>query len=116
YFTETVYDEQGRVAQTIRYANPTTSLDAATFASARPAASVADRVLTRSYDLLGRLVRETDGQGVQTRYVYDTEGRLVATTRAADTEEARTLMVRYDVQGRLVGELSAEGAALLTGE
>ena len=40
---------------------------------------------------------------------------MVRTDVALNTADQRTLTVRYDVQGRVVAELSPQGAALLTG-
>jgi YD repeat-containing protein len=40
-------------------------------------------------------------------------GRLVQTTLAAGSDEARTQTRRYDLQGRLLAELSGEGNAAL---
>lgn len=117
YLTETVYDVDGNVAQTIRYATRVATAVTVTssIAAIRPAASPNDRSTTRVHDVLGRLTQQTDPDGVVTRYVHDAQGRVTSTTRAFGTSEVRTLLVRHDVQGRLTGELSAEGAALLTG-
>ena len=116
YATETVYDAQGNAVRTIQYATRAKAVGAgSTLASVRPDGSSADRVTTRTYDVLDRLEEETSPEGVVTRHGYDALGRLVSTTRAFGTPEARTLATRFDVLGRVTGELSAEGAALLTG-
>lgn len=117
YLTEYVYDAQGNLAQTVRYANRVTApvTSASTLAAIRPASSAADQATTRVFDALDRLVQETSPQGVVTRYAYDAVGKLVSTSRAVGTSEVRTVLTRHDLQGRLTGELSGEGAALLTG-
>lgn len=117
YLTETVYDRNGNATLTARYANRVagTPTPASPVASLRPAASAADRATLRAYDALDRLLTETNPEGVVTRYTYDAGGRLASTVRAAGTAEARTLLARHDLQGRLVAELGAQGAALLTG-
>lgn len=117
FLTESVYDSNGNLTQSIRYATPVSvAVDASsTIAAIRPTASAADRVHARVYDLLDRLTQETSPEGVVTQYTYDAAGNLASTTRAAGTAEVRTLLARHDLQGRLTGELSAQGAALLTG-
>lgn len=115
--TENVYDANGRLAQQIRYATVVQfdwSMDAR-LADIRPGSSLDDAVTTTTYDALGRVATQTNAEGTVTGYTYDTVGRVIATNLAMNTAELRTLTVRYDVQGHLVGELSAEGAALLTG-
>lgn len=114
YLTENVYDVDGNLTRTVRYANRVIAVSQS-IASMRPFPSPNDRVTTRSYDALDRLAQETDPEGVVTQYAYDNMGHLVSTVRAAGTAEARSLLARYDLQGRLTGELSPVGAALLTG-
>lgn len=115
YLTETVRDADGNAIRTVRYASRVTqtAIASSTVAALRPAGQAADRVTRRSYDALGRLQQETNPEGTVTQYAYDVAGRLVATTVAAGTAEARQQLERYDLQGRLTGELGAEGAALL---
>lgn len=117
YLTEYVYDKNGNATQTVRYANRVTATvtPASSLAAIRPAASAADRGTVRTYDALNRVTQETNPEGVVTQYTYDVVGNLTSTLRAVGTTELRTLLARYDLQGRLVAELSAEGAALLTG-
>lgn len=117
YLTENVYDAEGRLTLSVRYAmrvaaavTPGSGLPAI-----RPVSDPADRATLRAYDALGRLTQQTAPDGVVTQYAYDAGGNLASTVRAAGTNEVRTLLARYDLQGRLVGELSAEGASLLTG-
>ena len=118
HLTQTVHDAAGNVRQTVRYA---TKVSAAVTADTpvdqvRPArVTASDRVTDRTYDALGRLATETDAEDVKTTYAYDAAGRLVATERAADTSEHRSIRTRYDVLGRITGELTGEGVALLAG-
>jgi YD repeat-containing protein len=115
FLTETVYDAGGNIGRSARYASPVTAVVRAdsTLADLRPAGSAADRVTSRSHDALGRVVEEVAPGGIVTRYGYDSAGRLFATVQAAGSPEARTLLARYDFQGRPTAELDAEGAALL---
>ncbi|WPH13372.1 LysM peptidoglycan-binding domain-containing protein [Variovorax paradoxus] len=120
YLTETVYDANGNVAQTLRYASPALLVPApataATLAQVRPDSSPQDQVVSRTWSAANQLLTRTDVDGTVTRYSYDSMGRLVQSTTALGTAEQRTLTQRYDVQGRLVGELDGNGSALLTGD
>ncbi|MBK6006911.1 LysM peptidoglycan-binding domain-containing protein [Ramlibacter ginsenosidimutans] len=117
YLTESVYDGNGNETWSTRYATRanTAAVALGNLAAVRPAPTPQDRCTLRSFDSLDRLMQETSPEGVVTQYAYDSAGNLVSTVRAAGTGEVRTLLVRYDVQGRLTGELSAVGASLLTG-
>lgn len=129
YLTESVYDLAGNVTQTVRYATKVTTdavalaVQQATAASSfaqnlaalRPAASAADQTRSYSYDDLHRLSQKTEIDGTVTEYSYNLAGQLSETVAAQGTGEKRTLTARYDLQGRLTAELSANGAALLTG-
>ncbi len=117
YLTEIVYDVNARVAQTIRYANkangPVTA--SSTLAALRPKSNKEDHSSITTWDALGRLSTQTNAEGTVTSYTYDAVGNCTASTVAQGTEDQRTLLARYDVQGRVTAELSAVGAALLTG-
>jgi len=119
YLTERVYDTAGNVTQTVRYAtrvDPTLLSQissATTVASLRPVSQSEDQATAIVYDLLNRMTQQTNSEGAITQYVYDAVGHVVRTVLAASTSQARTLTSRYDLQGRLVGELSAQGSALL---
>ncbi|WP_140637435.1 RHS repeat protein, partial [Methylibium rhizosphaerae] len=116
YLTEHVYDARGNRTTTIRYSQPVTQVVGAgtRVIDLRPLADPQAQVTSTTYDALDRITSQTNAEGTVTRYAYDTVGNLVSTVKAAGTAEARTLNARFDVQGRLTGELSAEGAALLT--
>lgn len=117
YLTESVYDLAGNVTQTLRYAAKVTATvtTSSTLAGIRPATGASDQTTVRTYDALNRVTQETNAQGTVTSFSYDVAGNLVSTTRDVGNAGARTLNARYDLQGRLTAELSAEGAALLTG-
>ena len=115
--TEKIYDADGNLARVIRYATPLLATPAAssTVGDVRPSSNAEDQVTAWAYDTLDRPTEETNADGTVTRFAYETAGRLVTTTKAYGLVEARASNARYDVQGRLVGELSGEGGALLTG-
>lgn len=129
YLTENVYDLAGNLKQTVRYATKVTadavalavqqatasSSFAQNLAALRPAATAADQTRSYSYDDLHRLSQKTEIDGTVTEYSYNLAGQLTETIAAQGTGEKRTLTARYDLQGRLTAELSANGAALLTG-
>jgi len=118
YLTESVYDANGNPATTIRYSQPiTVAVDASTrVADIRPTADAKAQVTTTVWDELNRVKAQTNAEGTVTEYKYNSVGNLVSTTTALGQPEVRTLSARFDVQGRLIGELSAEGAALLSGD
>ncbi|WP_048438762.1 RHS repeat protein, partial [Caenimonas sp. SL110] len=115
YLTEKQYDSEGRLTASVRYDNKVagTMTFARSLGDARPTATNEARTTTWTYDNLNRISRETDAQGTVTQYTYDNAGHLVKTERALGTAELRTSQVRYDIQGRLIGELTAEGALAL---
>ena len=115
FLTERVYNEAGQVASTIRYSRPLTIevTGNETVLDLRPSGDKAARVTTTTYDLLGRVVKEVNPEGLITEYVYDQTGNLTATQRSSEYDGVRIGQARYDLQGRLIGELSGEGSALL---
>ncbi|RKP50393.1 RHS repeat protein, partial [Trinickia fusca] len=113
FLTESLYDSAGNLAQSIRYATAVTAQAGATVASLRPVSSAADQVVSYTYTALNQRATSVDAEGTTTAYSYDSIGNLISTNRAAGTADQRTLTNRYDLQGRLTGELSAQGAALL---
>jgi len=115
YLTENVYDANGNLTQSIRYANKAMASGGNNLAALRPGSSAQDQVSSWSYDVLNRVVQSIDIHGIRTLTHYDSVGNVTSTTVAAGTADVRTLTARYDLQGRLTGELSAQGSALLTG-
>ncbi|HEY8359296.1 MAG TPA: hypothetical protein VIL30_17745, partial [Ramlibacter sp.] len=116
--SRSVYDKNGNVVKTVLYATKVgVTLTAQTLlAEVVPKDSPEDRTTDRTYDILGRLASEVTPDGFKTTFAYDAQGRLLETVRAQGTADQRTFLARYDVQGRLTGELSGEGAALLTAD
>jgi YD repeat-containing protein len=115
YLTETVYDLAGNKTQVIRYATPVAYTPGASLASVRPASSPQDRVSSYTYTALNQLSNATDFEGTLTQYTYDEVGNLTTSVSAVNTADVRTLSTRYDKQGRVIAELSGNGAAQLTG-
>lgn len=116
YLTEHVYDASGNETTTVRYARVArgpVSVGSA-IADLRPVTDPEDRLTSRTYDAMNRLLTEQAPNGLLTRFVYDAEGRVLSKTAAPGTTETREFRARHDLQGRLLAELSAEGSARLT--
>ncbi|MDQ0072702.1 YD repeat-containing protein [Variovorax boronicumulans] len=119
FMTENVYDANGNITTSTRYAVRVDATllsqmtTATTVASLRPAANAESRTTSIVYDKLNRVTQRTNHEGTVFRYEYDNAGNLVKTTNAFGTTEVQTINARYDIQGRLTGELTAEGGALL---
>ncbi|GEM_PF-627175 len=119
------YDAAGRVVGTRGYANRVTTtswLNAGQVVPTQVDAlgltnNALDHVASRTYDIAGRLLTETDGPEssatrVVTTYTYDGKGQLLQTrsTDAAGTAgTARLHRYFYDPAGRQVGSLDAAG-------
>ena len=116
YLTESVYDGSGNLTTKIRYATATTGAGpASTLIGLRPVSVAADQVSLYSYTKSNQVSSTRNAEGTRTLYAYDSMGKLTSTVVAAGTNEARSMLARYDLQGRMVAELSGAGAALLTG-
>jgi len=115
YLTEYSYNAAGQRVSSIRYSRPLTVEVSATdsLIDIRPGSDVAARVSTWLYDELGRVREQTNADGLITTYTYDAVGHLVTTRRAGAADELRAGRVRYDIQGRVIGELAGEGSALI---
>ena len=117
--TQVSYDTAGRVAQTVIRGVPLalavlqSITPATTLASLAPLPTAKNRSTHNTYDTLGRLVSQTDWQGDVTAWGYDAAGNVVSTTVHQGTADAATTLSRYDLAGRLVQKLSANGAALI---
>ncbi|MCT8176736.1 Ig-like domain repeat protein [Variovorax sp. CY25R-8] len=113
YFTETTYDLRGNVTQTKRYLKPAKSPAAAgaTLATVRPDTDPLDQVVSQTWSAANQLLSRTNVEGTVTSFSYDAAGRLVQTSTAAGTTDERISRQRYDVQGRLIGELDGRGSA-----
>jgi len=118
FLTEYGYDADGNRVRTLRYATralvaPQSITASTTLAQLRPVTSALDHTTTAVYNTLDQLTSSTDEHGTLTQYTYDSQGRLLTTTSAATTSDARTVTQTYDVQGRLTGELGGRGSAAL---
>ena len=116
YLTERVYDAAGNVLKSTRYTSKAVGTVTAnsTLAAIRPATKSTDQITARTYDGFNRVLTETNFEGTVTSYTYDAMGNRTLTTTAVGTTDVRKFNVRYDIQGRVTAELSAEGAAKLT--
>jgi len=119
YMTENVYDASGNVTSSTRYVVRVDATllsqmtTATTVAALRPASSAGFQTTALVYDKLNRVTQRTNHEGTVSRYEYDSVGNLVKTTNAFGTTEVQIINARYDLQGRLTGELTAQGGALL---
>ncbi|MBI1889492.1 MAG: LysM peptidoglycan-binding domain-containing protein, partial [Burkholderiales bacterium] len=118
YLTETMYDVNGNATQQTRYGNkaliaPNAITGSTTVVSLRPDLSSQDRTNSWTYTDLNQVKTQTDNQGTVTQYIYDDVGNLIKTDLALGTANARTLQVKYDKQGHVIGELTAEGSTTL---
>ena len=115
YLTENVYDDLGRVIETIRYATvvDTSNLNQQTIDSLRPSADAQDQHQSQVYNALGQVVTQTHHEGTTTRFHYDGAGRQTHTEVAFGTSEQRDGYQRYDKDGRVMARLSGVGAAQL---
>ncbi|SFH03369.1 YD repeat-containing protein, partial [Duganella sp. CF458] len=118
YLTEYSYDTSGRLETTRRYANKALGTPSTTSAldALRPAVSGEDQVTTSKWNKLGQLASQTNADGTISTFSYDNVGALTGTTVAKGSSDERTVLKRYDLQGRVVAELPGTGVALLRGD
>ncbi|QNB08849.1 LysM peptidoglycan-binding domain-containing protein [Herbaspirillum frisingense] len=118
YLTENVYDHNGNVTLTVRYANKVvgTATASSTVSSLRPASSAMDRSSAVTYDALNRVLTKRSAENTVTSYTYDVAGNVIKTSTAVGTDDVRTITARYDLLGRLTGELTAQGTQALVGQ
>lgn len=136
--TEFLYNADGQVTRTIRYAAAADTAKlatakgqplAATLDDVRPLAGGDDRNTWNSYDSAGRLVASVDANGYLTRLVYDGASRVTQTiaralpidvskldglTIAASyvgeaSADDRISRTLYDLDGNVTGRLDAAG-------
>jgi len=107
HLTESAYDAVGNLTATTRRSHSVV----APADGSRPTAAVGDAgvVTGYAYDVLNRLVLETDALGTDTEHAYNARGERIATARAAGNADARRTEYRYDVAGRLTDEVNALG-------
>jgi YD repeat-containing protein len=130
YATAYVYDAAGNVIKETRYAK--TAVNSSTNAVLLGAFSSdgalysnlyvndthpENRITIYEYDGNNRLTRKLEQpNSLETQYTYDIVGNLTQTVLAIGFVEERELRKQYDKLGRVVAELSAEGAKALVGK
>lgn len=117
YLTESQYDLNGNLVKKIRYANRAllvpTAITAATKLENLLPADRSGQTTSWTYTDLNQIQTQTDPEGTVLQYSYNKVGQVTRSDRAYGTNEVRSQQVRYDVQGRVVAELSAQGSAAL---
>lgn len=126
FLTEFEYDKNGFLHKQVRYQPAlTTAVTSASslatlkaqwaMAVASPGAPQEQQVTLWVHDEFGRITRSIEADGTISENHFDAQGNLVRSTRAAGQgAEERSTNARYDLQGRLVAELSAADAWRLT--
>ena len=100
YFTQYTYDQDNRQLSSTRYAAAVTGTAADNLASIVAAlAGTAALQTSNTYDSYGDLISQTDAEGTLTQYSYDDLGRVLQTTVAVGTSDARTTSATYDAFG-----------------
>lgn len=115
YLTEYAYDSAGNRTEELRYYERARTPYASnqSLANLRPL-NLAARATVTAYNGVNQITQvTTNPDGTITRYTYDALGNLIQTDSAANTSEVRTTRARYDVQGRVIQELTGEGSAAL---
>lgn len=114
----TVYNDEARTQQTVRYLSAytstiTTSTAFSTITTAL--ASSATYTTSTQFDTQNRVSTRTAADGTVTAYEYDTYNRLVKETAASGGSEAREKHYRYDAYGQVISTLWGEGVTHLSG-
>ncbi|SFD93269.1 Ig-like domain repeat protein [Paracidovorax konjaci] len=86
--TQYLYDKNGRLLQSTRYATPIGDTGMQNGPITVPQASLSDAFVRKVYDAAGRLTVEVDASGAVTTYGYDAAGRLLRETRLAIPADA----------------------------
>ncbi|MFZ5756301.1 MAG: hypothetical protein ACOY3X_05325 [Pseudomonadota bacterium] len=118
FVTATVYNDEARTQQTVRYLDAYTGTvtTSTAFSTITGALTGSDTVTTSTqFDTLGRVSTRTAADGTVTSYGYDAYNRLVQETAASGGSQARETHYRYDAYGQVVSKLWGEGATHLTG-
>lgn len=121
YLTRYGYDANGNRTSTQRYADRVNDAQwaARNLEGLLPAGS-AYRQTRTGYTALNQIAWQEDVDGTVTRFTYDADGRLLTSGRGWTfsgstlvATDVRTRTQRYDLQGRLIGELDGVGSAAL---
>ncbi|MDB6162575.1 MAG: Repeat family protein, partial [Xanthomonadaceae bacterium] len=116
--TRMLFDGSDHVVQTVAYANRVTTTgwlsgSAVTRARWTDIGVVVDAVNDRNsyaaYDTAGRLLTRTDAANTTTTYAYDGADRLLQVTLTGGADPARTTRYLYDAASRVNGVLDGEG-------
>ncbi|MDA8456972.1 Ig-like domain repeat protein [Acidovorax sp. GBBC 3334] len=86
--TQYLYDKNGRLLQSTRYATPIGDTGTQNGPITVPQASLSDAFVRKVYDAAGRLTVEVDASGAVSTYGYDAAGRLLRETRLAVPADA----------------------------
>jgi YD repeat-containing protein len=118
FLTQYTYDEANNQRKEIRYgpAYTSTVTTATPFSTVQGAVAATGNFSTTvtDYDGMGRVLKVTNKEGTITQNEYDAAGRLVRSTVADATAEARTTRLRYNAFGELTGKITGEDADLVT--
>jgi YD repeat-containing protein len=114
--TYTAYDKRGQATQTLEHGRQLNTSGTATITR------------TKTYNAFGEVLSESDGRGYVTSYAYNAMGRTIQKVSPAVSVTAENGAVstvnptdyyRYDISGRLIGTIDANGnlttRALLSG-
>ncbi|MBU0661018.1 hypothetical protein KKG22_02440, partial [Patescibacteria group bacterium] len=105
------YDIEGHKTAMVNEKNQRTEFIYATDISAslletrRIGTTLADIIMGKDYDNLGRLVKETDANGNETQFVYDSNGRI-----GQKITPVLTTTYSYDAKGNVIEETDSAGA------
>jgi YD repeat-containing protein len=112
YFTETRYDDDGRILAETRYGTPAAidldKLTATTPISAQMRVGPATTT-TYTYDDMGRVHTCRQADGAMTTYAYDELGRLETIQVNTATSDERTTQYTLDDLGRVTAETGPGG-------
>nr|WP_174505705.1 RHS repeat protein [Acinetobacter sp. Marseille-Q1620] len=114
FITSYIYNEQNNTITQRKYSSAatgtiTSALIWSDFLKTIPATNVFQDQ-TKYFDNQGRLIKQEDTSKGTTTYSYDTAGRLVLETTAANTGNDRKTYIRYNAFDEVTGTLSGEAA------
>jgi YD repeat-containing protein len=115
YVTTYAYNSAGQLNVQTRYDRVINYSGQPVAAILTSLAGAASQRSEMTYDALGRLVRQSDSQGLVTEHSYDKGGNTVSTTRldSRRNQYQQGSQQRFDALGRLTAELDAVAAEKL---